>query len=98
MEDNKRRGKTILDTRNGFLIKNDKKVELSPLEYKFLGAIANNELVTYSNISRFMYGYSDKDSARATQFLKHNLCRKIKLDILTMAGVGYKLQEDIFIK
>lgn len=73
--------------------------ELTPKETRVLLALANNEFNSYDEISKYVYGYSDKNSKLIIKLIKYRICKKIKdLKITTITKNGYRLLNEIEIE
>ena len=92
----------VLDFSKRLLTIADRKVHLTPIEYKIVAFLARNsgKVMTYSSILSSVWGpYADDDN-KILRVNMANIRRKIEKDpaqpkyIFTEVGVGYRMAED----
>ena len=95
-------GEMVLDFSKRLLTIADRKVNLTPIEYKIVAFLARNsgKVMTYSSILSSVWGpYADDDN-KIMRVNMANIMRKIEKDpaqpkyIFTEVGVGYRMVED----
>lgn len=95
-------GEMVLDFSKRLLTIADRKVHLTPIEYKIVAFLAQNsgKVMTYSSILSSVWGpYADDDN-KILRVNMANIRRKIEKDpaqpkyIFTEVGVGYRMAED----
>lgn len=72
-----------------------KTFHLTKLEERMLLALANNETNTFEELDKFMRGGDIKPNKFYIRRNKMYLCKKYKLDIESVKGVGYKLYDTV---
>lgn len=85
----------VIDTKNKILYDNDKKYELTDLQYKFLVALSNNQYTKSKKIAKYVFNSSTDVYVERLPVIKRNLRLKInKLNIKKELD-GYILKTDI---
>lgn len=70
-------------------IKEAQKICLTYQESKFLEALLDNEIYTFSDISKYVYGFYDKSCRSLISTIKTRLLKKVKLKIRPIVGVRF---------
>lgn len=96
-------GGLIIDFSRRIVLKDEKEIHLTPIEYKILSYLAKNsgKVVTHTALMTQIWGpYSDTDNNKILRVNMVNIRRKIEINpadpkyIFTEVGVGYRLKED----
>lgn len=90
-----------IDSNRRLVKRAGKEIHLTPLEYKLLLFLAENngKVVTHNQIMREVWGYRDPDASKNIRVCMAGLRRKIEPDsrkphyIITEIGVGYRFIE-----
>ena len=81
------------------VIKDGKEINLTPLEFKLLKLLSGNNIVTYEEMTKCIYGNVDEKYFRTANQLR--ICRlnkKMNLQIKPIRNKGYLLIDDVCIE
>jgi len=84
----------ILDTKNKRL----DNVNLTEMEFRFISALANNRLVKYEDMFKFIFDFENPSKSKMKMYfsnLRIRLLKKINLNIETRYNLGYILRDTI---
>lgn len=91
----------IYELKNRTLIlRNGKRIKLTPLEHKLLIALSDNSITPYKTILLKMYGLDDYQLLKnSLAEVKKRLLKTTKqLKITVLNRIGYKLETEIYFK
>lgn len=77
--------------------KNEKEIDLTPLESRLLEVLSNGVYNRTKSIAEYVYGIYDRYTYNSLILLKHRLLKKIDLNIITHHSYSYKLTDKIYI-
>lgn len=83
----------LLNLKNRMLKKGHEEVHLTIFETKFLAALSNNYVISYEELVEF----TDSLTKNSLQRLYSRLKNKVNIKINTVANIGYRLEEVIYI-